>query len=110
MIKQLFLLAILIFYWIINRCISNKVLYGTNVQAYIFQFDDSEFQSDLPELDAPPTLESILNDDETMSVLEEEEIAIPSAVQAFKDSQSLDTSSLSSQDSSLTDKPLKKER
>ena len=77
---------------------------------YIFQFDDSEFQSDLPELDAPPTLESILNDDETMSVLEEEEIAIPSAVQAFKDSQSLDTSSLSSQDSSLTDKPLKKER
>ena len=110
MIKQLFLLAILIFYWIINCCISIKVLYGTNVQAYIFQFDDSEFQSDLPELDAPPTLESILNDDETMSVLEEEEIAIPSAVQAFKDSQSLDTSSLSSQDSSLTDKPLKKER
>lgn len=76
----------------------------------VFQFDDSEFQSDLPELDVPPTLESILNDDETTSVLEEDEIPIPSAVQAFKDSQSQDTSSLSSQDSSLTDKPARKEK
>ncbi|XP_052813444.1 vacuolar protein sorting-associated protein 8 homolog isoform X3 [Mya arenaria] len=72
------------------------------------EFDDSEFQSDLPEVDNPPTLESILNEEETASVLEEDEISIPSTVQAFKDSQSQDTSSLSSHDSSLTDKPTRR--
>lgn len=83
---------------------------GLYISLNCLQFDDSEFQSDLPEIEAPQSLESILNEDETASVLEEEEIPIPSALQAFKDSQSMDTSSMSSQDSSLTDKPAKKER
>ncbi|XP_053385366.1 vacuolar protein sorting-associated protein 8 homolog [Mercenaria mercenaria] len=75
------------------------------------EFDDSEFQSDLPIIDAPPTLESILNEDETTSVLEEDDISIPSSIQMFKDSQSQDTSSLSSQDSSaLAEKPSRKDR
>lgn len=65
----------------------------------------------MPVIDAPPTLESILNEDETASVLEEDVISIPSSVQMFKDSQSLDTSSLSSQDSSvLAEKPGRRER
>ncbi|XP_052234778.1 vacuolar protein sorting-associated protein 8 homolog isoform X2 [Dreissena polymorpha] len=71
------------------------------------EFDESEFQSDLPVISAPPTLESILNEDETASILEEDVISIPSVVQNFKDSQSQDTSSLSSQDSSLTDRPAR---
>ncbi|KAL4217419.1 Vacuolar protein sorting-associated protein 8 [Mactra antiquata] len=75
------------------------------------EFDDSEFQSDLPVIDAPPTLESILNEDEESSILEEDVISIPSSIQVFKDSQSQETSSISSHDSSLlAEKPIRKER
>ncbi|KAK6181620.1 hypothetical protein SNE40_009442 [Patella caerulea] len=72
------------------------------------ELDDAEF--DLPTVEHPPTLESILNevqDEDTLSILDEEDI--PSAVQIFK-TDSGETSSLSSQDSYLSDKPRKKDK
>ena len=43
-------------------------------------------------------------------MLEEDDVSIPSSIQPFKDTQSMDTSSLSSVDSLLTEKPKRKER
>ena len=43
-------------------------------------------------------------------MLEEDDVSIPSSIQPFKDTQSQDTSSLSSVDSLLTEKPKRKER
>ena len=43
-------------------------------------------------------------------MLEEDDVSIPSSIQPFKDTQSMDTSSLSSVDSILTEKPKRKER
>ncbi len=34
----------------------------SNTGSLSLQLDDAEFQSDLPEVDEPPTLESILNE------------------------------------------------
>ncbi|XP_063412679.1 vacuolar protein sorting-associated protein 8 homolog [Mytilus trossulus] len=72
------------------------------------EFDDSEFQADLPQVENP-TLESILNEqEEDESLLEEDDVSVPSSVQLFKDAG--DTSSLSSQDSLLSDRPRKREK
>ncbi|KAL3853951.1 hypothetical protein ACJMK2_013245 [Sinanodonta woodiana] len=70
------------------------------------ELDDSEFQSDLPTVENPPTLESILNEPDEESIFEDDDISIPSSAQLLKDS--IDTSSLSSQDSLLSDRSQRK--
>ncbi|CAC5412316.1 VPS8 [Mytilus coruscus] len=76
--------------------------------SFDIEFDDSEFQADLPQVENP-TLESILNEqEEDESILEEDDVSVPSSVQLFKDAG--DTSSLSSQDSLLSDRPRKQEK
>ncbi|KAJ8320304.1 hypothetical protein KUTeg_001891 [Tegillarca granosa] len=72
------------------------------------ELDESEFVSDLPSVENP-TLESILNEPEDQeSIFDDDDISVPSSLQLFKDSG--DTSSLSSQESFLTDRSRKKQR
>ncbi|XP_071103447.1 vacuolar protein sorting-associated protein 8 homolog [Haliotis cracherodii] len=80
---------------------------ATDVSSNLINFDIDELDDaelDLPAVENTPTLESILNEpDETSSVLDEDEIP-PSAIQLFK-ADSGETSSISSQDSYLNDRP-----
>ncbi|XP_069107470.1 vacuolar protein sorting-associated protein 8 homolog isoform X1 [Argopecten irradians] len=79
---------------------------SANLLDFDLQLDDAEF--DLPSVENP-TLESILNEpDDQESVLDEDEVSMPSSLQLFRESG--DTSSLSSQDSMLSDRPRKREK
>ncbi|XP_064597923.1 vacuolar protein sorting-associated protein 8 homolog [Liolophura sinensis] len=68
------------------------------------ELDDKEF--DLPSIDTVPTLESILNEPDNESVLDDEDLAPVQLIHG----DSLETSSVSSQESLLSDRTRKKDR
>ncbi|KAL5005898.1 hypothetical protein ScPMuIL_017056 [Solemya velum] len=80
---------------------SNSSTAASSIVDFDIELDDAEFAADLPIVDKPPTLESILKEDEMMVEEEDDNISVPSTLQLFRDS--ADTSSLSSQDSLRSD-------